>query len=130
MNDPAAVLDASALLPLLQNEPGADIVLQRLPQAMISAVNLSEVVAKLADYGVPPQRARTALEGLDLDVREFDAAAGYAAADLRDATRALGLSLGDRACLALAIQSGAAAITADRVWARLSGDLVRVEVIR
>ena len=130
MSDPPVVLDASALLALLQDEPGADMVVSHLPHAVISAVNLSEVVAKLADYGIAAAQRQAALAGLDLDIRPFDAEAAYAAGSLRDMTRKLGLSLGDRACLALAIQLGGAAVTTDRAWAALPAEAFRVEVIR
>lgn len=124
------VLDASALLALLQHEPGSDVVANLLPRAVISAVNLSEVVAKLADRGVPRAELRLALDGLDLDVRGFDTDSAYAAGELRRTTRDAGLSLGDRACLSLAMQLGAAAVTADRAWAGLPGGGPRVELIR
>ena len=130
MSEPPVVLDATALLALLQQEPGADRVAGCLPQAVISAVNLAEVVAKLADHGIAPARAQTTLGGLDLDVRDFDAAMGYAAGALRQATHALGLALGERACLALAASLRGVAMTADRAWARLAPDIARVEVIR
>ncbi|HUN41819.1 MAG TPA: hypothetical protein VMU81_16155 [Acetobacteraceae bacterium] len=67
---------------------------------------------------------------MDLDARPFDAAAGYTAGALRKETRALGLSLGERACLALAIQLGAVAVTADRAWTRLPREMVQIEAIR
>lgn len=130
MSDKPAVLDASALLALLQNEPGAEVVATRLTQCVMSAVNLSEVVAKLVDHGLPEADLRAALDVLDIDVREFDTEAAYAAGELRRITRDAGLSLGDRACLALAMRLGAAAVTADRAWAKLAGGTLRVEVIR
>jgi ribonuclease VapC len=109
VSDPPAVLDASALLALLQNEPGAEVAAVRLPDCVISAVSLSEVVAKLVDYGLPEADLRAALDVLDLEVREFDTEAAYAAGELRRITRRAGLSLGDCACLALAMRLGAAA---------------------
>ena len=125
-----AVLDASALLALLQDEPGADAVASRLPNSAISAVNLSEVVAKLTERGVPAAELRQALDGMALDVRPFDTEAAYAAGSLRRATRTLGLSLGDRACLALAMQLDAVALTTDRAWLGLPDVAVRVEAVR
>jgi ribonuclease VapC len=122
------VLDASAVLALLGDEPGAEAVLAALPRATISAVNLSEVVAKLAERGMPADAIRAALDGLDLDPRPFDAEAAYAAGALRPATRAAGLGFGDCACLALAAQLGGEAMTADRAWAAVPG--VRVSVVR
>lgn len=95
------VLDASALLALLNAEPGSRAVEENLSGAAVSAVNLSEVIAKLSERGMPEAAIRTALEGLGLDVRPFDTAMAYSAGTLRAATRGLGLSLGDRACLAL-----------------------------
>jgi PIN domain nuclease of toxin-antitoxin system len=123
------VLDASALLAVLRAEPGAERVEPRLEGARIGAVNLSEVVAKLIDDGVPEAEVRRAIGRLDLDVDAFGAQHAYLAGFLRQSTRALGLSFGDRACLALAQSLDAPALTADRSWARL--DLgIRVEVIR
>jgi len=130
VSDPPAVLDASALLALLQNEPGAEVVAARLPQCVMSAVNLSEVVAKLVDRGLPEADLRAALDMLDIDVRDFDTEAAYAAGELRRITRSAGLSLGDRACLALAMRLGAAAVTADRGWAAFAGPALHIDLIR
>ena len=125
----AVVLDSSALLCLLNDEPGAERVAAALPGAIVSAVNLAETVAKLRERGLTAAEVRSALAGLSLEVRSFAADQAYAAGDLRPATRALGLSLGDRACLALAAELGATALTADRDWQRL--DLgVAVEMVR
>jgi PIN domain nuclease of toxin-antitoxin system len=123
------VLDASALLAVLRAEPGAERVERRLEGACIGAVNLSEVVAKLIDDGVPEAEVRRAIGRLELDVHVFDAQHAYAAGVLREATRALGLSLGDRACLALAQSSGALALTADRSWSQLNVGIA-IEVVR
>jgi len=129
MSDRLVVLDASALLALLQAEPGAARVATLLPDAAVSAVNLSEVVAKLAEHGMPAAAIRTALEGLNLGIHDFDEHAAVEAGLLRPSTKALGLSLGDRACLALARELGLPAVTTERVWASANVG-VDVEVIR
>jgi PIN domain nuclease of toxin-antitoxin system len=124
-----AVLDASALLAVLRAEPGAERVEQRLEGAIIGAVNLSEVVAKLIEDGVPEPQIRLAIGRLELNVHAFDAEHAYITGILRKVTRAFGLSFGGRACLALAQSLGAPALTADRSWSRL--DLgIAIEVIR
>jgi PIN domain nuclease of toxin-antitoxin system len=123
------VLDASALLAVLRAEPGADRVEPRLEGAGIGAVNLSEVVAKLDEDGVPETEIHRAIGRLDLDVHAFDAAQAYATGVLRQKTRMIGLSFGDRACLALAQKLGAIALTADRAWAGLEIG-VAIDVIR
>jgi len=115
----SSVIDASALLALLQDEPGANRVADALSDAIISAVNVSEVVAKLCDNGFEPDLARETLEILPLNVVDFDLPQAIEAGLLRRATRSIGLSLGDRACLALAARSAVPAITADQAWARL-----------
>ena len=123
------VLDSSALLCLLNDEEGAELVAAALPIAAISAVNLAEVVAKLRERGLALEEIRAALAGLSLDVRPFAAAQAYETGDLRPSTRALGLSLGDRACLALAAELGAPALTADREWQKLKLG-INVRVVR
>lgn len=123
------VLDSSALLCLLNGEVGAAKVAEAMPLAAIGAVNLAEVMAKLRERGLTAEEAEEALGGLQLDVRPFTAAQARAAGHLRPATRALGLSLGDRACLALAAELGATALTTDRAWAAL-GAHAEVEVLR
>ena len=79
MSDGRVVLDASALLALLQNEAGAERVADHLSGGAMSAVNLSEVVAKLIDHGMPADDVREALDGLPLDVHAFDREAAFAA---------------------------------------------------
>lgn len=115
------VLDASALLCLLNDEPGADRVEEVLTRCMVGAANLAEVVSKLRERGLSLDEVREVLGGLHLDVRPLSPAQALIAGDLRPATKALGLSLGDRACLALAIDLQAEMFTTD-------GDLASVDI--
>ncbi len=114
-----SVLDASAILTLLQDEPGSTVVMEYLPNAVVSAVNLSEVIAKLAEAGMPEQTIRAALTPLALDVRPFDEKAAYVSGGLRPHTKVLGLSFGDRACLGLALALSSPAVTTERAWKSL-----------
>lgn len=124
---PEAVIDASALLALLNDEPGADVVAEALPQVVISAVNLSEVVAKLCDAGMPEKAIHQALQPLGIEIVPFDEEQAYQAGLLRTPTQDFGISLGDRACLSLAKKLGIDALTADRAWAELSiGTTIKV----
>lgn len=113
------VLDASALLAVMLGERGADAILEILPGAVIGAVNLAEVVAKLQERGVPDAQIDGDIAELDLPVIPFDAAQAMVAGKLRARTRSLGLSLGDRACLALALARRLPAVTTDRGWRTL-----------
>jgi len=121
------VLDSSAVLCLMQGEEGAGMVRDALPDSCISAVNLSEVVAKMSERGMDGALIREALDPLDLKIISFDADQGLDAGLLRESTRRLGLSLGDRACLSLAHKRDAIALTTDKAWAKLEeGFKVRV----
>ena len=121
-----AVLDASAVLALLFREKGATEIEEVLADSAMSAVNWSEVVQKLAVRGVP---APETLLVLGLRIEPFTLADARTAAALWARGRALGLSLADRACLALAVRFDAEAWTADRTWA--TGDVgIRVRLIR
>ena len=118
-------MDASALLALLNREPGYEEIAEIIPHAAISAVNLSEVVAKLADSGMPEGDIREALEGLALEVHSFERELAYETGLLRPATRSRGLSLGDRACITLGSRLELPVLTTDRAWEGLDA---RVEV--
>lgn len=123
------VLDSSALLAWAWDEPGADRVDQVIERGVVSAINWSEVVARLVERGLSEEEAVEARTQFPVDIRPFDAPQALAAGLLRRATRSAGLSLGDRACLALARLEGMPAVTADRAWAGLELG-VEVEVIR
>ena len=126
-----AVLDSSAVLAVILEEPGAERVEPLLPGAKVSAVNLGEVTAKLRDLGMPETTVEKVLDGLQIDVRVHDRDAAVASGFLRPATRGAGLSLGDRACLALAAALGLPAVTADRSWQGVAAAIgVRVSPIR
>lgn len=113
------VLDSSALLALLWSEPGSDAVAAVMDNAAISAVNMAEVYSKLIDRGIVGDEIRALLSELAIRVVTFDEAQAFKAGDLRLATRALGLSIGDRACLALAASENLSALTADKAWGNL-----------
>jgi len=124
---PEVVIDASALLALLNDEPGADVVAEALPGGVISAVNLSEVIAKLCDAGMPEKAIHQALQPLGIEIVPFDEDQAYQAGLLRTSTQDFGISLGDRACLSLAKKLGIDALTADRAWTELSiGTTIKV----
>lgn len=114
------VLDASAILALIQREKGHDKVAAVVRGAMVSAVNLAEAASQLTNLGQPVQQARGALAGLGLDVVPFDEDQAFEAARLKPLTRSLGLSLSDRACLALGRLLRVPVMTTDRAWAKLS----------
>ena len=123
------VLDASALLALMKAEVGADRVAAVIDRAVIGTVNLAEVVAKFVREEIAIGVVREWIAALELDVRPFDRELAYAAGALLPATRGRGLSLGDRACLALARELGRTALTTDRAWRDLDVG-VAIEVIR
>ena len=118
------VFDSSAVLALIFGEPGADLVARLMDQndALISSVNQAEVLGKLLDRGLSADDVAAISQQLPLKVMPFTPEQAQLAGGLRPATRALGLSLGDRCCLALAQQQGGATVvTADRPWAGLAG---------
>ncbi|HEV2974848.1 MAG TPA: type II toxin-antitoxin system VapC family toxin [Solirubrobacteraceae bacterium] len=127
----APVLDASALLAHLRDEPGADVVAEAIASgAVISTVNLAEVFSRVADRGEDPAKLAAELtqSGLldgAITVEPFTAADAIDAGRLRPLTRDAGLSLGDRACLALARRLDAPALTADTDW---QGAAQRIEL--
>ena len=124
------VMDASAFTALLNSEQGGETVAEAIPEAAISAVSFSEVVAKLAESrGADEEVIRRVLQDLPLNIVPFDAKQAYETGLLRPATKNLGLSLGDRACVGLARRLGAPALTANQRWSRLSV-AVDVTVIR
>ena len=125
----SCVLDASALLALLQGEPGGEVVEELIETATISSVNWSEVVQKTLDKQADVEGLRLELEALGLEVVPFTAVVAETTARLRSATRQAGLSLGDRACLATAAVLGLPAVTADRVWPDL-GLPIEIRVVR
>lgn len=135
MESATSVLDASALLAYLNDEAGADVVEEALVRgSAISAVNLAEVLSKLAEVGEDPQDVtenlkRRGLLGGNLVVSPLSEGDAIVIARLHRGTKAHGLSLGDRACLGLALRLKVPAFTADRAWSRLKV-AVKIEPIR
>lgn len=123
------VLDASSLLALINNEPGADEVVSKLDSALLSSVSLSEILQKSAVRGIDPSTVRSLIESLGVQIVDFDAEMATETAELWPLTKAHGVSLADRSCLALAHTTGGIAVTADRAWADLDIPGVAVYVI-
>lgn len=126
MSEYSCVLDASAILAMLHEEPGGKEVEPHLAQAAVSSVNWSEVAQKSLSRGVGIESLREDLEALGLTILPFDAEDGEATAKLRERTKEHGLSLADWACLALAEKLSVEALTTDRVWKGIGGASVRV----
>lgn len=112
----SAVLDASAVLAVLNAEVGAELVMGSLDDAVLSAVNYAEVVSKLVERGMNRLQACAAIAVIDMRIVAFDAALAERVGELRADTKRFGLSLADRACLALAEREGLPAFTSDRAW--------------
>ena len=125
----SVVLDASALLAYLHEEPGGERVAQVLDGALVSAVNWTEVVQKSLQRGVMVEGMQQEFSAVGVRFEPFTPQQAEIAAHLSVQTRAEGLSLADRACLALAACKALPAMTADRAWSGLSID-VEIDVIR
>ncbi|AFY33772.1 PIN domain-containing protein [Calothrix sp. PCC 7507] len=123
------VVDASAVLALLNQESGSEAISQVIGNAAISAVNLSEVIAKLVEAGIPEEDIRQILFNLNLEVILFNEEQALKAGMMRPATKSMGLSFEDRACLALGIYLNQPVITTDRLWGSLNVG-IEIRVVR
>ncbi len=123
------VADASAILAMLDREPGHERVAAELPATVMSTVNLAEIVTSLINKGIPAADARRTTESLEIETVPLDRELALAAGALREVTRSHGLSLGDRACLALGRHLALPVLTADRTWAELDVG-IEIQLIR
>ena len=127
------VIDSSALLALTRGERGYETVQELLhsEECAISSVNMAEVGTKLVEYGLPSNELPRLVNQFQIDVIDFNIEQSILSAQLRPLTRAAGLSLGDRACLALTKLMQGIAVTTDQAWQdiRISAD-VKVLMIR
>ena len=124
------VLDASAVLALIRDEPGGDKVAQRIGRAAISTVNLQEVAKELMTSGLDEPTARELVGELRLAVEPHTADDAYAAAALHEATKEYGRGLGDRTCMALAMRLKLPALTTDREWKAIKVKGLALEQLR
>jgi PIN domain nuclease of toxin-antitoxin system len=115
-----AVLDASALLAYLQDEPGGEAVEAVLAESVISSVNWAEVMQKSIAAGVVVDGMHDDLNALGMRIESFTLEDAEVAGRLWQQSRQYGLSLGDRACLSLGLRLGIQVLTADRVWTNLN----------
>jgi len=124
-----AVLDSSAVLALLQSERGSVVVASVIGGALLSTVNLAEIYTKLVLKGLGGRPMWDSILSLRCEICPLTQEQGRLTGELAATTKPYGLSLGDRACLALAIEHKARAYTTDRSWKKLSLG-IEVEVIR
>ena len=124
------VLDASALLALIQEELGSEIIKPLLKFSVMSTVNVAESLTALQRTGISPKEALILITDIIVTIVPFDLEqAGYLA-ELQSHVQHKGLSLGDRACIALGIKMQVPIYTADRVWAELQLDNANIKLIR
>ena len=124
----AVILDASALLAMLKEEPGGAEVADVIGDAQMSAVNYAEVVSHFIHADMPAGEVDAMLGPLPLTIVAADLGLARLAGQLRAVTSGAGLSLGDRFCLALAVRDGLPAWTADKQW-RVISDRVAAEIV-
>ena len=115
-----AVLDSSAILAFMWQEKGHEVVATYLADGCVSTVNLAEVYAKCQERGVDMDTARALLASFQLTIVNYDEQQAFITGGLRAQTVRAGLSMGDRACLSLAMVRGAVAVTADGAWRSLA----------
>ena len=125
------VLDASAVIALLKNEPGAKKIEHILPEAYISAVNVAEIVAVLTSrLNRPKEEIEYLIKNILGNIVPFTDTQAIICGTLIEQTKSLGLSLGDRACLTLGMDLGATTYTTDQAWKQLKIKNLKIVVIR
>jgi PIN domain nuclease of toxin-antitoxin system len=115
-----AVLDSSAILAVLRSEPGAEQVEEVMADSLVSVINETEVISKLIWRGETWARAQEIVASLPYQSVDVDRRQAWRAAALWEITRAQGLSLGDRCCLALAEREKVPVLTMDKIWGEVS----------
>lgn len=123
------VLDSSAILAVIHNEKGADLVAQRMRGALLSTANLIEIQSKLILNGATPDLAWHSVASFQCDICPLDAEQARLAGGMARMAKSLGLSLGDRVCIALAMQRNATVYTADRAFGGMKA-LAKIQLIR
>ncbi len=123
------VLDASALLALINQEPGSDRVQKCLSGSIMSAVNVSEVVTVLIRVGIPKEKIKKIISSLVHSIIPFDEEQAFITGYLYIETQSKGLSFGDRACISLGQSKKLTVLTADQKWSEINFE-IKVEVIR
>jgi PIN domain nuclease of toxin-antitoxin system len=126
---PLYVFDTSALLALFRREPGWEVVQAALGESVVCAINLTETITKLTRKGAEPRLVERYLRGLPMPILPWDEELAWESRDLAPLAWTRGISLADRACLAMARHLDAAAMTSDTEWAKL-GVNVRVVLFR
>ena len=129
MSAKSYLLDASALLAAIHNELGGELVQQIIEESAISSINWSEVLQKLNRAGADTQAITAALKALGLEIIAFNEDDATIAASLWPETKSLGLSLADRACLAMGRRLKLTVVTADKVWQSLDAEQ-KIKLIR
>jgi PIN domain nuclease of toxin-antitoxin system len=124
------ILDSSALLALIQDEPGAEIIKPLLKFSVMSTVNVTETLSVLYRTNITPQEGFILISDIINTIIPFDLEQAKNCAELHPLVKSKGLSLGDRACLATAIQLGLPVYTADKIWAELDLPNVKIKLIR
>jgi PIN domain nuclease of toxin-antitoxin system len=125
----ARVFDSSAILAIVFDEPGSERAIEMLDGGLVSTVNYSEALAKMLQKGFIDREAVDGLAAFTFEIVPFDQSQAERTARLRAPTASRGLSIGDRACLSLAISRGLAAVTTDRSWSGLDIDC-EIELLR
>lgn len=114
-----AILDSSAILAFINQEKGSEIVEKYLPNALMSSVNIAEVIAVLYLIDIPENIITKIIDDLNIEVINFDQQQALQTGFLRKTTKNVGLSLGDRACISVATIKKLTIVTADKVWTEL-----------
>ncbi|WP_375332856.1 type II toxin-antitoxin system VapC family toxin [Candidatus Tisiphia endosymbiont of Psammoecus bipunctatus] len=129
-SDQYVILDASALIALLSEEKGGETVASILPKSVMNSVNIAEVAKFLIERrSLSEEEVSNIIQSLIEIIIPFDTQLALISANIVRQTKALGLSLGDRACLALALQTGYTVYSADRIWSKLNLDC-KIVIIR
>jgi ribonuclease VapC len=126
----SCVLDASALMALINNEPGAEFIEEYIEHACISSINFTEVLSKMLEQDVPAEAAQAVLDNFNLEVIAFEQKQILGTSLLRTQTKQYGLSLADRICLDLGKLLKLPIITTDQIWKKLKNQDFNVIVVR
>lgn len=113
------IFDASALLALLNQETGYELISEYLSKIVMSSVNFSEVFYVLTDLGMSENQTKTLLLEVVKEIIPFDVEQAFILASLRKITKPYGLSFADRACLALAKKTKLPILTVDKAWEKI-----------